>query len=133
MSRSLMAAFAGTLSAIIIIMFVEMLGHQAYPLPKGIDINDTVAMQKHIDNLPMTAFLIVLAGWGLGTFTGTWLAVRIAGKDNGRPALLVGLILLIAGITNMIMLPHPGWFWFLGIAVFPLATVFGMRTAAQMG
>ncbi len=133
MRQSLIATFAGILAAIIIIMFVEMINSQAYPPPAGMDMNDSEAVKAYIASLPMTASFIILAGWGLGTFVGTWLAQRISGKNNGRPALLVGLIMLISGIANMLVFPHPSWFWFLGVAVFPLATVLGMRTAVQMG
>lgn len=36
---------------------------------------------------------------------------------------------LIAGIINMVMIPHPVWFWILGIIVFLPSAYAGYRVA----
>jgi len=41
--------------------------------------------------------------------------------------MIVGALLMLAGIMNMIMIPHPTWLWVLGITVYLPAAYLGAR------
>jgi predicted MFS family arabinose efflux permease len=81
-------------------------------------------------DVPAGALLLVLLARGVGTFAGGWLAARLAPRAPLSHAMIVGLILLAAGVMNMVMLPHPLWFWFPGVALFLPAAYAGAKLAA---
>jgi hypothetical protein len=76
--RSIGAILGSVLVGVIVIAAVEALSTVIYPLPAGFDPKNTEAMRAHIASLPIGAFLFVLAAWGLGSFTASWMAGRRA-------------------------------------------------------
>jgi hypothetical protein len=128
--RSVLAVLAGSIVAGILIALVEMLGHQIYAPPPGIDPTDPESLRTAMESMPVGALVAVLIAWAIGTFAGSWLAARIAGRAGLAHGMGVGLLMLAAGVANMLMIPHPVWFWCLGVAVFPLAAWLGGRMVA---
>jgi len=128
--RSILGILVGAVVAGIVIAGVEALSSLVYPLSAGVDPHDREALRQVIKALPAGAFLFVLAAWALGALLGAWVAARLAGRSPILHGLGIGLIFLIAGIVNMLMLPHPVWFWVAGIAVLPISSYFGGRWAA---
>ncbi|MBC7776584.1 MAG: hypothetical protein H7246_14210 [Phycisphaerae bacterium] len=106
--RALFAVMAGILAGGLVIMLVEMLSSQTPPA--GMNINDPAKMSEWIATLPMSAFAILLLAYFLGSAVGGWVANRVAAPTHYRPALIVGFGLFIAGVMNLIAIPHPVWF-----------------------
>lgn len=118
MGRSILAVIAGLVLGVVLIAVVEFIGHYVYPPPADLDMTNSEALKNLIANAPVGALLFVILAWAIGSFGGGWLASRIAQKSHVMLALIVGGILMAAGIMNMLMIPHPLWFWILGIAVY---------------
>src|SRR5262245_48987608 len=116
--RKALGIVAGLVLGVVITSIVEWISSRIYPLPPGVDPMDVEAMKGVIAQLPFGAFLMVLLAWGLGSLAGGWLAVTIARGTWILPAVLVGGILMLFGIITMLMLPHPLWFWPLGVGVY---------------
>jgi len=125
--RDLGCVIGGAVAGVIVIAVVETVSSMIYPLPSGFDPGDMEALKAHAAQLPLGAFLLVLAGWGGGNLLGSWLATRVAPARHSHPGVIVGVILLAAGIANMLMLPHPAWFWVAALVMFPVCTYFGTR------
>jgi len=77
--------------------------------------------------VPLGALLFVLAAWAGGSFPGSWLATRLGPGRHAAHGAIVGAILLAAGVANMLLLPHPAWFWAAALVVFSLCTYLGTK------
>ena len=108
MGRTIGAFFAGFLMAMVVVIFCQSLNLVLYPLPEGLDPQDTEALAAHIANSPTGALLGVLASYFFGCFAGGAVATRI-GRD-ARVGIAVGLVLLLGGLSNLAKIPHPLWF-----------------------
>jgi uncharacterized protein YndB with AHSA1/START domain len=97
------------------VMVVQGMSSWLYPMPADVDPNDLLALKAWIKTLPLGAYLMVLLSWGCGAWTGTYVARRLTPLRRAVPALLVWGLFLIATIANLVMLPHPAWFWLAGI------------------
>lgn len=128
--RNTLAVLAGIVTAFLVVMLVEMLGHRLFPVPAGLDFNDKAAMAAFVRTLPVGALLCVLLAWVSGSFSGAWLAARLA--VSRRPLLsgVVGLFVLAASITNLMMLPHPLWFSITAVIAVPAAAWLAGRLAS---
>jgi hypothetical protein len=124
--RLLAAVLMGLIVAFAITFGIEFVNSQIFPLPEGTDYRDAVAMRAALATLPPEALIGVLIGWFIAAIAGAWVAVRIARGDR-RPAWVLGLLLLVAAIANMTLFPHPVWFWVIGIALYPVAIMMGIR------
>jgi hypothetical protein len=128
--RNLGGVIAGLVVGVLVIAVVEFASSKVYPLPAGIDPSDMKAFRLYMAQLLLGAFLFVLAAWGAGTFLGSWTATRIVAPRGPAGGAIVGAVLLAAGVANMLMLPHPGWFWVAAIVVLVSCTFLGTRMAA---
>lgn len=124
MLRDVIAAVAGIIVAIATVMLLEYVGHAVYPPPADLDIKDTQAMIDYVATLPPGALLFVLAAYVIGTFDGVFVAVWIGRTKPFAFALVIGVLMLVATITNLIMIPHPMWF--------SIAAVVGIVAAAWL-
>jgi hypothetical protein len=102
-------------------MLIEVVSNQIYPAPAGFDFNDKEAVKEFMSHLPIGAFLIVLAAWGAGSFGGGLVSSFVIKHTSFTPSLIVGVLLTLAGLSELIQRPHPWWMW-AGLLVFiPLA------------
>jgi hypothetical protein len=128
MGRNILAVVIGLFLAVIVIMAVEWVSSFLYPLPAGLDPYDAVAMRDHLAKspIPAGALLIVALGWFLGAAVGTWFAVWMGRRAPAVLAAVLGGLILASSVANMLMLPHPSWFWPVGLAASPLGAYVGM-------
>lgn len=124
--RGLVGVILGCLLALAITFVVESVNAKIYPPPPGVDLADPSQVKAMMAVMPKTALAVVLAGWFGGALAGTWLAARFS-HPVGWPPLTVGIILLAAAVMSMYMIPHPVWFWVIGVAIYPVATWMGAK------
>lgn len=127
--RSVAGVVFGACVATGVIILVEQFSSRMYPPPPGLDLSDPEALKSFIATLPAGAFLMVLLAWGLGTLAGAWVCARIAGRAMTTHGVVLGAMLLVAGVTNMLMIPHPVWMWIAAFLVFAVAGYAGGRLA----
>ncbi len=108
--RNILGALAGIAVAVLTVMLFEWIGHTIYPLPPGLEITDTEALNAHLAAAPIIALLLVLAGNLIATFDGTFVACLIGRTKPHIYALLIGVLMLAATTSNLIMFRHPTWF-----------------------
>ena len=118
--RTIVALVVSFVAATAVIMLIETVnGRVLYPelhtLADG--VTDRDAIRQRLAGAPVGAFLVVLAGWALGTFIGAWIAAWIGRREPAAHALAVGGLIALAGIANNLMVPPPLWFWAAGLAV----------------
>jgi hypothetical protein len=123
--RSILAVLLGAVLAFVLVACVEAIGHVVYPLPADLDLSDSDSVNAAITAMPVGAFLFVLLAWVVGTFGGAVLASWLAGRAPIVHGLVIGGLLLAAGVANMLMLPHPGWFCVVAVLLVPSAAYVG--------
>ena len=123
MKRKVFAVVLGVIAAVVVIIAIEALGHSLYPLPAGMDVTDTEAMNAYVMTLPVTALLIVMAAWIVATLVGGLLACIIARETPLIYSAIIGGLVLLGTIINLMSLPHPLWFSFTAVLAI-IATIF---------
>jgi len=110
MVRNVAAALAGIVTAFVMIMLIEKLGHIIYPPPADLDVSNPDVMRPYIATLPFLALLFPMIAWVVATFAGTVLACKIGTANPLAFAAVVGGLVLAGTIANLIMIKHPLWF-----------------------
>ncbi|MEN9413105.1 MAG: hypothetical protein RLZZ342_192 [Candidatus Parcubacteria bacterium] len=108
---------AGFVVASAVMMAFELTNSFFYPLPADLDWYDTAAVQALTKSLPWTAFILVILGWAVGSFCGGYITSRLAGETRFRVTAVLAILLVLAGIANVLMLGHPMVFTIIGLAV----------------
>lgn len=78
--------------------------------PEGVDVNTVEGLKAGIHLFEPKHFLVPFIAHAMGTFVGAILTTIIAVTHKLKFALAIGIIFLMAGIVNVIMLPAPVWF-----------------------
>lgn len=110
MQRKISAVVLGVVVAVVLIIAIEALGHSAYPVPQGLDISNSEAMQAYVMGLPIGALLFVMGAWLVATLAGGLLACFIARETPLVYAAIVGGLVLLGTVINLMSVPHPPWF-----------------------
>ena len=129
MIRKIIALLVGLLAAMALVMAIEGIGVELYPLPDGIDTENIDQMRKHVESLPPQALLIVLSAWIVATVGGGLLACIIAKVKPLLFASLIGLVIMGGSIYTMLEIPHPTWFMAAAIAGILMAIFITVRIA----
>jgi len=124
--RGVVAVILGLLLAFAITFAVEGLNARIYPPPPGVDLANPESVKAMMALMPRAALIVVLVGWFVSALLGTALAARFA-RPAGWPPLTVGILLLAVAVMQMYVIPHPVWFWVVGVAIYPVATWLGAR------
>lgn len=127
MGRSILAVALGFVLGIVLIAVMQSLGHFIYPPPEDLDLTNPEALKNLIDSAPVGALLLVVLAYAVGSFGGGWLAARLAQKSHILHGMIVGGLLMTAGIMNLLMIPHPLWFWIVSVAAYFPAAYAGAR------
>ena len=88
-----------------------MLNVLIFPMPDGVSWNDSEAINEWIKDLPQSAFILVLVAHVSQAFVGGFVAALIAKRNMMCVAMAVGVLSLVAGIMNLLMIPAPSWLW----------------------
>lgn len=123
--RRLLAVVTGILVAFVVITIVEGTSGRIYPVPEGADISTPEGLKAVFATRPMGAFLMVLLAHLLGALSGGAVS-RLIDKTNASVPLIVGGILMFFGLINLLMLPHPLWFW-VDLAIYLPAAHYGAK------
>jgi hypothetical protein len=131
MARRIGGVVAGLVLAWLAVMAAEAGVHKMYPPPPGMNMQDMKAVKQFVASLPLSALLLVLAGWLVGTLAGTFVAAKVGGSRY--PAYVAGALLLAAGIANAVMIPQPLWFSVTSFAIFISMTGLGAFLGSARG
>jgi hypothetical protein len=125
MIRNIIAVVVGLISAIGIFLIAESINLKLHPTPENIDFKDANAVKSYYLNQPLPFWLLVLAGWIVGSFVCGLLIKIISKTSNNRLPMIAGSILTLSAVANFLSFPHPTWFIVIGLVVFLPCTFFG--------
>jgi hypothetical protein len=119
--RSALVLLGGVVAAVFVVILMDTLVGNIYSLPAGTDPNNPDSLRQAVSALPVTAFLILVAGWVLAAGVGSYLAARLATHARVVHGMIVALFVLVATISNLAKIPHPFWLWPATIILIPAA------------
>jgi hypothetical protein len=128
--RSVLSIIFGAIVGVVLIGLIESISHRFFPFPPGFDPRKPEAVKAVMAHPPFLALLVVAIGWGVGALIGSWLAAKIAGQSRMVHAVIVGILLGIASVMTIAQIPHPTWFWVVGLLFLLVATLTGGRLGA---
>jgi len=133
MVRNVAAALAGIVTAFVMIMLIEKLGHIIYPPPTDLDVSNPDVMRPYIATLPFLALLFPMIAWVVATFAGTVLACKIGTANPLLFAATVGGLVLAGTIANLIMIKHPMWFSLVSLVAVAASAWIAARVSSGPG
>ena len=117
MLRVIITSTVGIILGIICMMWMHYLSMVFYPLPVGVTMEDTEALNKYMEIAPLGAMPMVIISHAMGSFIGALRATLLSQilKWNNTTAfkyqfLFIGLLLTYFGWYNLQRLTHPDWF-----------------------
>lgn len=132
MMKNILGVLAGIISAFILIFLVEKVGHSIFPVAENIDFGDKEAMKKIIDTMSFGALLTVIIAYAIGSFGGGFVCALISENNKIRYSVITGIILLIFGLINLFMIPHPVWFMIVNVLVYIPFAFFGGKSGEKI-
>lgn len=127
MKRNILSVVVGLAAAIVTFVIAETMNASLHPVPASLDFKDNVAVKSFYDNQPISLWLIVLAGWMIGSILCGFIIKLISKSDNKKLPIISGCILTLSAIANFLLLPHPTWFIVVGLLVFIPSTLLGYK------
>ena len=127
--QRVIATIGGLIAGGVTVMIIEMISQFMHPMPEGLDISDRDALTEWMQNLPVTAYLMVVQAWCVGSFVGAAVA-RLFSHRSLLPSLIVMALLEAGTLFNLITLPHPLWMWPVGLAGMFVCGILGMLLAS---
>jgi hypothetical protein len=121
--RRIGAVLLGLVIAIAVVQIAEVGVRVISPPPPGMSMRNMETIKAYVAALPVSALLLVLAGWLIGIFLGTWAAAKV-----GRTAItayIVGGVSIFLGIYNAVIFPQPMWYSIVLFAICIVATLIG--------
>ena len=131
LKRWVWPVLAGFVVASVIMVVFEWINHFIFPLPASLEKNDTAAVQAFTASLPWTAYILVLLGWAAGAFEGGCTAAWLAGEKQLGATSVLAVLLVFAGIADMMVLGFPMVAMVLGLlilAAFPYLGRYALNT-----
>ena len=105
MARLIGGIVAGILAAFAAVWIIDLVGHMIYPLPSDIAMRSFEEVGAYIQSMPPGALAFVLAAWFAGALVGGLVAALIS-ERHWTVWLIAGLV-AVAGLVNILMIPHP--------------------------
>ena len=127
MKRNILSVVVGLATAIITFLIAETINGNLHPAPTTLHYKNTIAVRAFYENQPISLWLLVLAGWVIGSLLCGFLIKLISKSDNKKLPIIAGCILTLSAVANFFSLPHPTWFIVVGLLVFIPSTLLGHK------
>jgi hypothetical protein len=125
MIRNILAVISGIVLGILTIGVVESIGHKIFTVPQ--EVTQSIENQENEAVFALISpemLLFVLLAYSLGAFIGGFIT-GIIGKRI-LLTIITGSVLMMGGVLNLFMIPHPIWFILVSLLVYiPFAWIGG--------
>lgn len=133
MGRKILAVVVALIVAFGVIMIVQMLNALVVLPPSPETMGDPAKLREYVAGLPMTAFVVVLLGYILGSFAGGYIVTKMSLRESPGISLpiVIGVILTIGGALNFfVLMPgQPIWFTTAALITYIPVSLIGHRMA----
>jgi hypothetical protein len=125
MIRNILSIVLGLATAVITFLIAEALNGTLHPTPTTLDYKDSIAVKSFYESQPLSLWLLVLAGWIIGSVLCGFLIKLISKSNNKKLPIIAASILTLSAIANFFTLLHPIWVIAVGLSVFIPSTLLG--------
>lgn len=80
-----------------------------YPMPEGMDMNDSAAFAAWASTLPLPALLGVEASYIVGSVLCGFTGAVAAPRHGKLVAGITGVMFTLGNVANVMAIPHPAW------------------------
>lgn len=108
--RLIAAAIAGVVLGSVVNMGLVMVSGSVIPPPAGVDVTSMEGLKASLHLFEPKHYLFPFLAHAFGTLVGAMVATVLAPGRTPGPALAVGVLFLLGGIINAILLPAALWF-----------------------
>ncbi|MFX0558337.1 hypothetical protein ACOCEA_16165 [Maribacter sp. CXY002] len=115
--KNIIAVIVGVIVGSIVNMFIVMISGSIIPPPEGGDITTMDGLKETMHLFEPKHFIFPFLAHAIGTFSGAFIAAKIAASRKMTMAIIIGVFFLIGGSVNVYMLDGPIWFNALDILV----------------
>lgn len=109
LEKGLVAAVVGSVAAVVVVISLEPSLRGLYPLP-ATDSQASERFGQLVGSLPFTTLLLLLGFFAIVSLIGGMVSSLAFGGTRSWPALVTGLVLMIAGTYGVMSVYHPLWF-----------------------
>lgn len=125
MKRNIISVVVGLVSAIVVFVIVESINSSLNPVPQNLDYNDSVTLKTFYENQSLSFWLLILAGWIIGSVLCGFLIKLIGKNESIKLPIIAGIILTLSAVANFVSIPHPTWFIIVGLIIFIPSVLLG--------
>jgi len=143
MLRNGLAGLCGMIGAVIVTMVLQKVAHLVDPpsaeiieAVRNIYSEDPAKIEeareifaRELSKQPLQ-LVPVIVSHVLGTLFGALIAVRVSREAHIVPASIVGCLMLMGGISNVVLIPHPTWFNAIDLLLYIPAALLAYRLVA---
>ncbi|NQY29156.1 MAG: hypothetical protein HRT69_06765 [Flavobacteriaceae bacterium] len=125
--KNILAVVTGVFIGMAVNMGLIMISGSIIPLPEGVDNTTSEGLKAGMHLFEVKHFIMPFLAHALGTFSGAFVAARLAANHKMKFAIAIGVLFLLGGIYMVFMLPSPTWFTVLdlGLAYIPMGLLAG--------
>ncbi|MET1111089.1 MAG: hypothetical protein ABWX67_06130 [Allosphingosinicella sp.] len=105
MGRLILGIVLGVLAAFVTVFAVDLAGHQIYPLPTDLDMDDYRAVGAYVGSRPPGAVAFVFLAWFLGALDGGVVAAAVSRR--AWTVWPVAAFVAAAGVVTVLIVQHP--------------------------
>lgn len=110
MLRNILAVVAGVIAGMAFNMAIIQLNSTVlFPMPEGLDMQDTEAFNAYLATLPAAAFLVTIVAHLGQAVVAAFIAARFCETKPLTLAMIVGFFSLVGGIAALQMFDGPSW------------------------
>jgi len=127
--RRIVAVITALITAVSLVMLFDWVSHLAFPYPAGIDYTNRESIEGALRDglIPVGGLVIVAVGWVVAAAVGATVALKVSREGNRGATMFFTALFTAATVTNLVMLPHPVWLWFVGAVAVPLTAILAGR------
>ena len=114
--KNILAVILGLIIGSIVNMGIIMVSGSVIPPPEGVDATTMEGLKSGMHLFQPKHYIFPFLAHALGTLIGAFITFRIASSHKLKLSMVIGILFLTGGITNLFMLPSPIWFGILDIA-----------------
>lgn len=108
--RLVAAVIAGLVLGSVVNMGLVMVSGSVIPPPNGVDVTSMEGLKASLHLFEPKHYLFPFLAHALGTLVGAMVATVLTPGRTSGPAFAVGVLFLLGGIANAVMLPAALWF-----------------------
>lgn len=124
-TKYVLPVVVGAMSGMILITLGEQIIHNIYPPVPGTDFYDADSLAKYLKQLPANAFVLKLVNYVFCSFLAGLISTLVSKRTTARPAVVIGIVLTLAGLYYIINMPYPLWFAIVSMLVYMPFTMLG--------